>query len=78
MYARYAHKLFWHDSWGWALHKSHHVPRTGPFEPNDFYALVNAVPAMALCAYGFWRPDIIGGVTFGLGLGITLFGIAYM
>lgn len=33
MYARYAHKVLWHDfAPGWALHKSHHMPRTGPFE----------------------------------------------
>lgn len=39
---------------------------------------MNAVPAMALCAYGFLRPDVWGGVCFGAGLGITLFGISYM
>ena len=33
MYARFAHKVLWHDfEPGWALHKSHHEPRTGPFE----------------------------------------------
>jgi hypothetical protein len=33
MWARYAHKALWHDfTPGWALHKSHHEPRTGPFE----------------------------------------------
>ena len=33
MWARYAHKALWHDyEPGWALHKSHHEPRTGPFE----------------------------------------------
>ncbi|GLC71561.1 hypothetical protein PLESTF_001135500 [Pleodorina starrii] len=79
MYARYAHKVLWHDfEPGWALHKSHHEPRTGPFEANDIYAVINAVPAMALCAYGFLTPHVIGGVCFGAGLGITLFGIMYM
>lgn len=39
---------------------------------------MHAVPAMALCLYGFLRPDIWGGITFGMGLGITLFGISYM
>lgn len=33
MYARWAHKTWWHDTpSGWALHKSHHELRTGPFE----------------------------------------------
>jgi hypothetical protein len=33
---------------------------------------------MALCAYGFLTPGVIGGLCFGGGLGITLFGIMYM
>lgn len=79
MYARYVHKYLWHENeLGWTLHKSHHEPRVGPFEANDVYALMNAVPAIALCGYGFMRPDVVGGLCFGLGLGITLFGISYM
>lgn len=32
-WARWAHKALWHDfAPGWALHKSHHQPRLGPFE----------------------------------------------
>lgn len=79
MYARFAHKVLWHDfEPGWSLHKSHHEPRTGPFEANDIYAVANALPAMALCAYGFLTPGVGGGLCFGAGLGITLFGIMYM
>ncbi|EFN54530.1 hypothetical protein CHLNCDRAFT_24463, partial [Chlorella variabilis] len=79
MYARWVHKDMWHDNpVGYILHKSHHEPRTGPFEANDIYAIVNAVPAMALCLYGFLRPDVWGSLCFGAGLGITLFGISYM
>lgn len=79
MWARFAHKSLWHDyAPGWALHKSHHEPRIGPFEANDIFAVVNGVPACALCAYGFFTPSIGGGIAFGAGLGITLFGIAYM
>ena len=53
MWARWAHRVLWHDNEaGWSLHKSHHVPRVGPFEANDIYAIVNAVPAIALCLYG--------------------------
>ena len=79
MWARYAHKALWHDfAPGWALHKSHHVPRTGPFEDNDIFAVANAIPAFALCLYGFLQPTLVGGLCFGAGLGITLFGIMYM
>jgi len=79
MYARWAHKALWHENeWGWALHRSHHEPRIGPFEANDVFAIMNAVPAMSLCLYGFLRPDVVGGLCFGAGLGITLFGISYM
>ena len=79
MYARWAHKVLWHDNpLGWALHKSHHEPRTGPFEANDVFAVANALPAMGLCLYGFLRPDVVGGLCFGAGLGISVFGISYM
>lgn len=42
------------------------------------YAIMNAVPAIALCLYGFLTPTMTGSLCFGAGLGITLFGIAYM
>ena len=78
-YARWAHKILWHDNpIGWALHKSHHEPREGAFEANDIYAIMNALPAVSLCFYGFLRPDVIGGMCFGAGLGISLFGISYV
>nr|UAW09502.1 beta-carotene hydroxylase [Haematococcus lacustris] len=79
MYARYAHKALWHESpLGWLLHKSHHTPRTGPFEANDLFAIINGLPAMLLCYYGFWEPGMVGASCFGAGLGITLYGMAYM
>eukprot|EP00877_Chromochloris_zofingiensis_P007735 jgi/Chrzof1/3214/Cz12g16080.t1_CHYB[v5.2] len=79
MWARYAHKALWHDFQpGWALHKSHHEPRIGPFEANDIFAVINAVPAFSLCLYGFLTPNLVGSLCFGAGLGITLFGIMYM
>jgi beta-carotene 3-hydroxylase len=79
MWARWAHKALWHDApAGWALHKSHHEPRVGPFEANDLFAVVNAAPAFGLCLYGFLTPGMPGSLSFGAGLGITLFGIMYM
>eukprot|EP00976_Prorocentrum_cordatum_P089088 1187602-Prorocentrum_minimum.AAC.4 len=91
MYARLAHKHWWHESWMWALpeewraewnkpfwklHESHHEPREGAFESNDIFAVANAVPAIALIIYGFLHGGMVPGMCFGAGLGITIFGIA--
>eukprot|EP01025_Chloroclados_australasicus_P066294 TRINITY_DN90_c2_g1_i2.p1 TRINITY_DN90_c2_g1~~TRINITY_DN90_c2_g1_i2.p1 ORF type:complete len:855 (-),score=84.66 TRINITY_DN90_c2_g1_i2:386-2809(-) len=78
-YARWAHKHVWHDfEPGYFLHKSHHQLRKGLFEANDIYAVVNAVPAMALCLWGFFTPGEIGGLAFGAGMGISFYGILYL
>eukprot|EP00271_Cylindrocystis_brebissonii_P000999 TRINITY_DN11234_c0_g1_i1.p1 TRINITY_DN11234_c0_g1~~TRINITY_DN11234_c0_g1_i1.p1 ORF type:complete len:416 (-),score=51.52 TRINITY_DN11234_c0_g1_i1:986-2233(-) len=76
-WARWAHKALWHASL-WHMHESHHRPRDGPFELNDVFAIVNAAPAIALMAYGFLHAGIVPGLCFGAGLGITIFGMAYM
>ncbi|KQK23901.1 beta-carotene 3-hydroxylase, chloroplastic [Brachypodium distachyon] len=76
-WARWAHRALWHASL-WDMHESHHRPRDGPFELNDVFAIVNAVPAMALLAFGFFNRGLVPGLCFGAGLGITLFGMAYM
>eukprot|EP00879_Flechtneria_rotunda_P021381 GHRR01022536.1.p1 GENE.GHRR01022536.1~~GHRR01022536.1.p1 ORF type:complete len:203 (+),score=42.28 GHRR01022536.1:302-910(+) len=40
MWARWAHRALWHDFQpGWALHKSHHEPRIGPFEVGSLDAV---------------------------------------
>nr|UAJ74778.1 beta carotene hydroxylase [Buddleja davidii] len=76
-WARWAHKALWHASL-WHMHESHHKPREGPFELNDVFAIINAVPAIALLYYGFFNKGLIPGLCFGAGLGITVFGMAYM
>ncbi|KAB8089980.1 hypothetical protein EE612_015028 [Oryza sativa] len=76
-WARWAHRALWHASL-WHMHESHHRPRDGPFELNDVFAIINAVPAMSLLAYGFFTRGLVPGLCFGAGLGITLFGMAYM
>ncbi|CAI0546509.1 unnamed protein product [Linum tenue] len=76
-WARWAHKALWHASL-WEMHESHHRPREGPFELNDVFAIINAVPAIALLSYGFFTKGLIPGLCFGAGLGITVFGMAYM
>lgn len=93
MYARYAHKGLWHETWMWELpvewradwnksfwylHKSHHEPREGAFEQNDIFAVANALPAIGLILYGFLHEGVMPGLAYGAGLGITIFGMAYM
>nr|ALE33753.1 beta-carotene hydroxylase 1 [Erythranthe lewisii] len=77
MWARWAHEALWHASL-WHMHESHHKPREGAFELNDVFAIINAVPAIALLYYGFYNKGLIPGLCFGAGLGITVFGMAYM
>lgn len=76
-WARWAHRALWHASL-WHMHESHHRPREGPFELNDVFAIINAVPAISLLSFGFFNRGLVPGLCFGAGLGITLFGIAYM
>ncbi|KAG6574199.1 Beta-carotene 3-hydroxylase 1, chloroplastic, partial [Cucurbita argyrosperma subsp. sororia] len=76
-WARWAHRALWHASL-WHMHESHHKPREGPFELNDVFAITNAVPAIALLSYGFFHKGLVPGLCFGAGLGITVFGMAYM
>lgn len=57
----------------WSWHRSHHEPHDGMLEKNDLFALVFALPAIALLAFGqdLWswaRP---------VGLGITAYGLIY-
>ncbi|XP_062216970.1 beta-carotene 3-hydroxylase, chloroplastic-like isoform X1 [Phragmites australis] len=65
-WARWAHRALWHASL-WHMHESHHRPRDGPFELNDVFAIVNAVPAMSLLAYGFFNRGLLPGLCFGPG-----------
>lgn len=76
-WACWAHRALWHSSL-WSMHESHHRPREGPFEENDVFAIINAVPAIALLSYGFFNKGLVPGLCFGAGLGITVFGMAYM
>lgn len=45
--------------------QSHHRPRNGPFELNDVFAVINAVPAIALFSYGFFNKGLLPGLCFG-------------
>ena len=69
-----AHRWVMHGP-GWFLHESHHRPRTGAFEWNDLYAVIFAVPSIALLYGGVqlgWWP----GFTW-IGAGIAGYGAIY-
>ena len=45
--------------------QSHHRPREGPFELNDVFAIINAVPAISLLSYGLFNKGLVPGLCFG-------------
>lgn len=61
---------------GWFLHESHHRVRSGVFEKNDLYALIFALPSIALLWGGVdaeW-----GSWSIWVGAGIAAYGIIYL
>lgn len=58
----------------WSLHKSHHEPRRGMLEKNDWFAVMGAAPAMVLIIQG----SLTGfGPMYWIGMGITAYGVIY-
>ncbi len=65
------HKHVMHG-WGWRWHRSHHEPRTGPFEKNDLYALAFAgVSLFFFILCGLWAP------LWWVGVGTIVYGLLY-
>ncbi|MEN2710729.1 sterol desaturase family protein [Sphingomonas sp. NPDC092331] len=60
---------------GWFLHASHHRPRTGPFEWNDLYAVIFAMPSI-LFLYGGGQAGWWPGFAW-IGAGIAGYGAIY-
>jgi len=58
----------------WNLHKSHHEPRRGRFEKNDWFAVMGAVPAIALIVWGSLNGF---NAAWWIGMGITGYGAIY-
>jgi beta-carotene 3-hydroxylase len=74
--AWFAHKYIMHTI-GWKLHRDHHQKdQSTVFEMNDFYFLIFAVPGILLISYGYKAG--INDMRLWIGLGITLYGIAYV
>lgn len=68
-----AHKYVMHG-FLWSLHKSHHEPRTGVFERNDWFAIFFSIPSIVLIYVGVndWTPALAAGVGI-LGYGLIYF-----
>lgn len=76
-WAMLLHGRLWHGPW-WPAHKSHHTPRTGPFEANDVFAALHASIAICLIVGGLERQLGAHSHLFvAAGYGMTLFGVSY-
>ena len=60
---------------GWFLHKSHHEPRPGAFEANDWYAAIFAIPSILLFLWGIGLGQGAGYAW--VGGGIAAYGAIY-
>lgn len=75
-WARLMHDRAWHG-FLWVLHRSHHRP-SGPIELNDVFPVLHAPLAAGLMIQRAWfEGALLSEVLFGVGLGATLFGVAY-
>ena len=69
-----AHKYVMHG-FLWVLHRDHHDhSNSGRTERNDFFFVIFAIPAIVLMYAGAVRNF---NFTFYIGLGVTLYGMAY-
>lgn len=67
-----AHKYVMHG-FLWSLHKSHHEPREGAFEKNDWFAAFFAIPSIVLIYLGVHGTPL----ALAAGLGILGYGLIY-
>ena len=69
-----SHKYLMHG-WLWYFHEDHHKHNTNlkPFERNDFFFLLFALPGIVLIFYGYDQLTF----SFFIGLGISLYGFCY-
>jgi len=77
-WAALLHGKVWHR-WLWNIHVTHHSSRKGRFETNDALSFLHAPIAIALTLYGCRaNPGVLREVAFGAGIGMTIFGVAYV
>lgn len=85
LWAAFLHGKFWHGVL-WFVHASHHRRRIEPlrvrvsgWEANDALSTLHAPIAISLILYGCaGAPGAWREVAFGVGLGMTAFGAAYV
>ncbi len=70
--AWFTHKFVMHG-FLWILHKDHHTREHEPFEWNDLFALIFALPSIILILVGSKNFDY----RFWVGIGIAMYGLAY-
>lgn len=58
----------------WFLHRSHHVPHAGRFEPNDLFGLLFALPSIVLIQLGVYEGR---WMLLPIGLGMAAYGLIY-
>lgn len=71
--AWFTHKYVMHG-YLWILHKDHHAPKKKPFERNDLFAVIFAVPSFLLIYFGLLMANVY---MVAFGAGIALYGLAY-
>jgi beta-carotene 3-hydroxylase len=77
LWAGFVHGQMWHG-FLYRMHRSHHET-TGPFEWNDVLSASHAPIAIVLIVYGCEAtPALSTTLAFGVGMGMTLFGLSYL
>ena len=69
-----AHRFIYHKLL-WALHRSHHSPRSGPFELNDLFPVFFAAASIVLMLKGLSDPALKD--VLAMSIGITVYGMIY-
>lgn len=85
LWAALLHGRVWHGAL-WFIHRSHHQNESGKrgaksqgLEANDSLSFLHAPVAIALILYGCVGPvGMVRELAFGVGLGMTAFGFAYI
>jgi beta-carotene 3-hydroxylase len=68
------HRFLFHGAL-WAIHRTHHLPRKGPFEANDLFSLSFSLLAAAGILVGASQGE--RSALLGASVGVTLYGVLY-
>ena len=69
-----AHRYVYHKLL-WVFHKSHHSPRTGPFEANDVFPVFFATVAVAIMLAALTEP--VSADLLAVSIGVSMYGMVY-